>query len=150
MVGIHAAAIHKLIAELRGDKYERCNPPTFAQNAGYLMPDRQSYVAIRFEEPEHLSERIAIFVSIVRDVGLPFMRSHSSLAAVLDSLKTLGSPSGYEERLSVAEYLLGNYDAAQLTAESHRSELLGEHLVLREDFEKFTAPFLARLAAERS
>jgi len=147
MFGVHSVSLHSLIARLRGEKYVRCNPPTIVQNAGFLMPDRNVYIAVRFEHSEQLTERVNILRDLVLDVGLPFMRRHDSLAALYSSLSAMKSPSGYEERMCALAYLLGDNTAARQRVTEHVETLRSEHPVLQQDFEKFAGPFLELLAA---
>jgi len=147
MIGIHSTKIHQLIAQLRNEKYRPCDPPTFVQNAGYLIPERRTYIAIKFENVEQLTERVQVFVDVVREVGLPFMRAHTEMAAICESLRQFKPLAEAEERSSVAEYLLGNRAAAKEIVETKLDQLKSEHPVMRVKFEKFSTPFLQLLAS---
>jgi len=106
VLGIRADEIHKLIAQVEGDKYHAYLPPTVSTNLGYLTP-QASFLSFTFQSGEKrkpVAERLA---DQVRRWGVPYIYENASLADLVKRLPREAVWEDASERLLAAYYLLG-------------------------------------------
>ncbi|WP_433041768.1 hypothetical protein [Dactylosporangium sp. CS-033363] len=128
IVGVRLAAVEDRVAAWCGDVvpgWDGYYVPTVAMNTGYLTAERQWQehpIDLAAESPVSV---VGPILADVKDIALPFLRSHASYAGVLDVLRTgQGLTGGLPiERLPLLHALVGDLDAAYEALEDMRRQI---------------------------
>jgi hypothetical protein len=87
VVGVRSRPIEKLVAELSGEPFDELVPATLAGNIGYMTPANK-YRPYNFSEtspPDTVADEL---VDDVSQYGLPFIRNHTEMAALVKGLRS--------------------------------------------------------------
>lgn len=107
-VGVRHEGIHSLMDQLTGRKPG--HEPTVSIVLGYLMPQRTSLVAWRFDDERQTEAQAINAVEAIAEFGLPYMRANSTLPLLMETIKASGLRMEARERLPAALGLLGRWD----------------------------------------
>jgi len=142
-IGVRCNRIHRIIAEVDGEKFHPYIPPTIVQGLGYLMPQR-TYVPFVFHKDSPIEPVADELSAAVEQYGIPHMRAKANLEAIIDGLDCLPRQAGWEEsgeRLLSAYYIIGDRDAIERVIRQ-RTEEGKEKRVNLERFVEFSSRFL--------
>ena len=110
-VGVRCEQVQRVIANVNGVKCHPYNPPTISTSLGTLIPDdwagSETFVA-----PEPSAEMATRLAGRVAEYGIPYMRDHADLPALLEVLPSLVPREDAAERLAAAMVVAGDPDAA--------------------------------------
>lgn len=100
------AAVDRLLKRAGGTE------PSVSKLLGYLMPQQSANLVWRFESAELVDAQADDLVAAIVTVGRPYMAAHSTLEALIDSLREAVPWEYSQVRIPVALALLGRRDEA--------------------------------------
>lgn len=109
-IGLHCVPVMRLYYELdtyRKRKYRLGDTATVALHLGELAPDLNVFM---FEQAQALEDEADRLAQAVVEFGLPWMKSHAKLDALLVLLREKEAMlGGFPERIAVVLFLLGRF-----------------------------------------
>ncbi len=143
VVGVRSQHIEKLVAELSGEPFDESVPATLAGNIGYLTPANKY-------RPYNLSENSAAetvaheLVAEVSQYGLPFIRNHTEMAALVKGLRSFRFAIHFlaDYRIPVGLSLLDQLGEAEAYVKAKLAELAGQQDPAALRYKAFAGKFL--------
>jgi hypothetical protein len=116
-VGVIHSPLERLVDELREDANDRLPSPTLTQHIGYLMPQKTTTHWL-YRTSFDLIQTTQSLVKAVQENGIPWMRAHQTLQAILAPLTNTAAstPGRWQYQLPTALLLLGRSREAVETA----------------------------------
>lgn len=111
VVGVRHQAVEQLIAELREDKSQEYTAPTVSTPIGYVMPEHR-YMSWEFGG-QHGTVAGSDLIAAIRNYGIPFMRSLTSLPALFDAVNK-GFSQCPEYHVPTLLEIMGRHDDAMI------------------------------------
>ncbi|MFB9312903.1 hypothetical protein [Nocardioides plantarum] len=121
-VGVRHQGVHKIIADIRGEKFHPYLPPTVSIGLGYVMPD-DSYKDWAVSEDPVSHAFVSEAVDAIERYGLSFMREHCGLDRTDSEAERLSANPEYVR--PVLKYLLHGPDPALEEIRARASKLGG-------------------------
>lgn len=141
-VGVHCVPIMRLLANLEARKYQLGSLASYAIHLGELCPTENVFDFSQESDFDSTATRLA---GTIVEHGEPYMRSIASIDTLLPLLKErVGQLGGFPERYAVALRLAGREGEARAFVLSCRREYSVREDAVRESFDQFAIPFLAR------
>jgi hypothetical protein len=122
VAGVRSSVLERTVKELTGRKYSPDFPPSLSTTLRYLVGNPwDSWI---FREGADPSDTLDDIVKSMVDVGIPYMKEHSSLETIAKELAP-GTPdaSGTTFRYPVTLVLLGQRDEAMSYVQNHLESL---------------------------
>ncbi len=85
VVGVRNQTIERFVAELVAEECDELTPATLGGNIGYMMPANK-YRPYVFSEDGSVETVVEELVKDVREYGLPFIRDHIDMAALIEGM----------------------------------------------------------------
>lgn len=126
LVGVRQLSIEQLWSQLNNEPFVRYGACSIIKHIGYLLPARK-YSPIYIQDSSALTSGVVNSIrDTVQDYGLPFLRSHSSVASMADCLSR-NACSSYFRRyvLAIALYLSGRRSQAMTFVEEECARIEG-------------------------
>jgi hypothetical protein len=139
VIGVRHLGIEKLVAEALGKKLHPYIPPTISTPLGYIMPEKK-YATWLFGEGDVDDLAVAKMVEAIQKYGVPFMRSHANLDAIIEALESgCGFPTNTAYRLPVAYFLQGQTEKAVQYLRNRLATFGEKETMASQDYKKFAA-----------
>jgi hypothetical protein len=148
VVGIRHERIEKMVAKLTAEK-EPGMMPTISTSLGYVSPDGR-YLEWLFEAaPFDYESECKRMVKAIETYGTPFMKSNTTLAAIIDDLEQLRftTKDAAVYKLPVAYLLSGKADAAVASAKRELKKVEHRSDVVARQYKTFVANLLQEATA---
>jgi hypothetical protein len=123
-VGLHCIPMMRIWYGIddRLDKRFAGRTATFAFHMGEIAPHVEVFI---FRDDANVEAEAARLAHCVHEFGVPWMKQHATLEAILPLLKSREAMlGGYPELIAIAMYLLGRHDEAIAYLDSKREEFL--------------------------
>ncbi len=142
IVGVRVDTVERTVAEFQGVKLHRYYPATISHPLVYIAGRRASEVPWVFG-PGHTEEPAADLVTTLERFGLPFMREHVTLPAVLDAMDRRWCTSP-EYRKPVVLALLGRLPEAYAMLDQVTAEIGTREDLAAQRWRRFAVAFRQR------
>lgn len=139
VVGVRHQPIHRLLAEVRGEKFHQYVPPTVSVHIGYVMPGHGPQLW-RFEEGGPLEASVRDLVESVERHGVPWMQGLLEPDALLAALDR--HPLYREYHRPAFLFVLGRVGEARQFVTSHVASIADRDDPAVEDYRQFADRFL--------
>jgi hypothetical protein len=114
VIGVRHLPTERLVAGLLQERLAHYGPPTLSTPLGHVLPGHElrPWLFIDGDDPGELAERM---IWTVRTFGLPFLREHTALGALAQTLASpgFGFPGQTHLRLPAIYHLLGQNERAE-------------------------------------
>jgi hypothetical protein len=124
VVGVRSQPVEKLVADLSGTPFDKFVPATLAGNIGYMMPANK-YRPYNFSTSTPLETVVKELVDDLRRYGLPFIRNHTEMVALVKGLHTSRFAIRFmaDYRIPAGLFLLGQLDEAEAYLKAKLADL---------------------------
>lgn len=137
-VAVRHQPLEKKLAEIMGEPFRQYDPGTLATHLGYIMPQGR-LTTWAFTPETHIPTRLTEMLDAIEEFGLPFMRKHSTLDAIVKSMESGEFTVDILQwfRLPVAYHILGENALAKKFVEERLQEMKNYKFMLEDQFRKF-------------
>jgi hypothetical protein len=108
VIGVRNQTIERTLADIMGEEFDEIMPPTLAGNIGYLTPGNK-YRAFLFARGEPFEPIAEDLVSLVKQVGLPYIQQYSALGPLVQEMLHAQYSISFQlnYRIPIGLFLLG-------------------------------------------
>lgn len=136
VVGVRHQAVERLIARLRSESFHEYLPPTISTPIVHVMSESR-YMAWEFGG-QHGTTAAADLISALADYGVPFMRAHVRLPAIVEAIGQ-GFCQNPEYRLPASLEVMGRHNEAKAVMARFVDELGGRQDLAAQQLRNFAS-----------
>jgi hypothetical protein len=149
VVAVSHQPLEKLVAELRGVKFDR-DAATLLTNLGYVMPQKDE-LSYEFTGYNEHAPTVSDMMNRIARYGIPWMRSYIELESVQRAIVQLkyGWRDHFSWREPVGFYLLGNIRDAKASLQKHLGRIGKRDTMADHEYREFARNLKRRLRTRR-
>lgn len=138
IMGVRHQPLERMLADIVGEKFHPCIPPSIGVHLGYLMPQKE-YIPWLFADDGGNGIRVKKMVAAIIEYGRPFMEANTTLDALCETMahSGFGVPHQIAYRLPVAYLMLGQTSVVEGFLRSQLAEIGDRKDPAAQDYREF-------------